>query len=437
MIHQRLGVDAGGRVADRRHHVVNVGEVPPEVVRGHQARFQREAAVALAVGALDVPATGVSASRPGVVDRAHRVAEGDAADEVRLAVGEFTEPNLVVDQAHHQCTHREATQAELGSRCQRLDARHHFIHTPVDSVVDSAVAILPAHPAHLPARRVDQQREGVALGGAVPVGSVAGLDRQVVGVVGNLHRLGEQVGRDPVEDAGVDVVVASLGVLHGGDDRAAAHMGPHRGAKAGNRTDVTDPLPHAGGAQAVGESVRPVGFQRLLYHGAPDIEPQRLRGRGEQRAVAQFLAPLLQVTDGARQRTAAAPELGVEHVATRRRGGQVGVVRPGGFGQPQRGQNLVFQNLAHRPAGAVDGIDSFQHRTQHDEVDVDEVVVGVRQVLRVVTLGVVNGCRCRVARPRIPEERPLQPEVAGVVHQARAHHQQVLHGDDAPVGDVV
>ena len=349
--------------------------------------------MALTVRALDVPATGVPAFRPGVVDRAHRVAEGDAADEVRLAVGEFPEPNLVVDQAHHQCAHRPTAQAELGSRCQRLDARHYFIHTPVDSVVDSAVAILPTHPAHLPARRVDQQREGVALGGAVPVGPVAGLDRQVVGVVGNLHRLGEQVSRDPVEHPRVDIHVPGLGVLHGGDDGAAAHMGPHRGAEAGNRTDVADPLPHAGGAQAVGEPVRPVGFQRLLHDGAPDVEPQSLRGRREQGAVAQFLAPLLQVTDGACQRATAAPELGVEHVAARRRGRQVGVVRPGGFGQPQRGQNVVFQNLAHRPAGAVEGIDSFQHRTQHDEVDVDEVVVGVRQVLRVVTLGVVDGCR--------------------------------------------
>ena len=378
MVGERLGVDAGRGVADRRYYVVYVGEVPPEVIGGHQARFQWEHAVALTVRALDVPATGVPAFRPGVVDRAHRVAEGDAADEVRLAVGEFPEPNLVVDQAHHQCAHRPTAQAELGSRCQRLDARHYFIHTPVDSVVDSAVAILPTHPAHLPARRVDQQREGVALGGAVPVGPVAGLDRQVVGVVGNLHRLGEQVGRDPVEDAGVDVVVASLGVLHGGDDRAAAHMGPHRGAKAGNRTDVAHPLAHTGGAQAVGESVRPVSFQGLLYHGAPDIEPQRLRGRGEQRAVAQFLAPLRQIANGSRQRAAAAPELGVEHVAARCRGGQVGVVRPGGFGQTQRGQNVVFQNLAHRPAGAMEGIDGFQHRTQHDEVDVDEVVVGVR-----------------------------------------------------------
>ena len=276
MVGERLGVDAGRGVADRCHHVVHVGEVPPEVIGSHQARFQWEHAVALTVGALDVPATGVPASRPGVVDRAHRVAEGDAADEVRFAVGEFTEPNLVVDQAHHQCTHGEATQAELGSRCQRLDARHYFIHTPVDSVVDSAVAILPAHPAHLPARRVDQQREGVALGGAVPVGSVAGLDRQVVGVVGYLHRLGKQVGRNPMEHPRVDVDVPGLGILHSGDDGAAADMGPHRGAEAGNRTNVAHPLAHAGRAQAVGESVRPVSFQGLLHHGAPDIEPQRL-----------------------------------------------------------------------------------------------------------------------------------------------------------------
>ena len=54
-----------------------------------------------------------------------------------------------------------------------------------------------------------------------------------------------------------------------------------------------------------------------------------------------------------------------------------------------------------------------------------------------MALGVVDGCRRRVSGPRIPEERPLQPEVAGVVHQARAHHQQVLNGDDAPVGDVI